>query len=126
MGIGNNMTEEKIKIILENHRKWLANEEDGFKANLCEADLHGANLLGANLCKANLFEAKTDKPLIIFQANRHFAYCHNGVIKIGCESKTISEWFECFNEIGEREKYSDQEIKLYGDYIKLCAENYRE
>lgn len=73
------MDKEKIKIILDEHEKWVLNQEDGeqadlrgvnlrgvglygtdlYRANLCEAilceaDLYGANLHGANLCDADL------------------------------------------------------------------------
>ena len=61
------MDNEKLKEILERHRKWL-NDEDGgeradlrganlYGANLCGADLRGADLRGANLRGANLREA---------------------------------------------------------------------
>ena len=43
------MDNEKLKEILERHRKWL-NDEDGGE----RADLRGANLYGANLCGADL------------------------------------------------------------------------
>ena len=46
------MDNEKLKEILERHRKWL-NDEDGGE----RADLYGANLRGANLREANLREA---------------------------------------------------------------------
>ena len=53
------MDNEKLKEILERHRKWLNNEDGGERAdlcgaNLCGADLCGANLYGADLCEANL------------------------------------------------------------------------
>ena len=53
------MDNEKLKEILERHRKWLNNEDGGERAYLCEANLCGANLYGANLrgaylCGANL------------------------------------------------------------------------
>ena len=43
------MDNEKLKEILERHRKWLNNEDGGERADLC-----GANLYGADLCEANL------------------------------------------------------------------------
>ena len=51
------LTQEEIQI-LQRHAKWLADEE-GERANLCNANLcgailRGANLRGANLCNANL------------------------------------------------------------------------
>ena len=61
------MDNEKLKEILERHRKWLNNEDGGERAdlrgadlceaNLCGADLCGANLRGANLRGANLYGA---------------------------------------------------------------------
>ena len=56
------MTQEELKVVLELHKKWLNNEADGARANLCGADLREANLRGANLreadlCGANLREA---------------------------------------------------------------------
>ena len=53
------MTQEKLNVILENHKKWLegnggqrANLSDAYlrDANLCGADLRGANLSFADLC----------------------------------------------------------------------------
>ena len=49
------LTQEEIQI-LQRHAKWLADEE-GERANLCDANLRGANLCGANLCGANLRDA---------------------------------------------------------------------
>lgn len=66
------MDNEKLKEILERHRKWLNNEDGGERANLRgtdlrEIDLRGvdlrlaylseADLRGANLCGANLYGA---------------------------------------------------------------------
>ena len=51
------MTQEELKVVLELHKKWLNNEADGARANLCGADLREANLRGANLCGADLREA---------------------------------------------------------------------
>ena len=48
------MDNEKLKEILERHRKWLNNEYGGERANLRGANLRGANLYGADLCGANL------------------------------------------------------------------------
>ena len=42
------MDNEKLKEILERHRKWLNDEDGGERANLYEANLYGANLSEAN------------------------------------------------------------------------------
>ena len=51
------MDNEKLKEILERHRKWLNDEDGGERANLYEANLYEANLYGANLREADLREA---------------------------------------------------------------------
>jgi hypothetical protein len=52
---------EKLKTILEEHKKWFWVEsrgKEGEQANLQEADLYGANLQQANLGEANLTDVK--------------------------------------------------------------------
>nr|DAO27160.1 MAG TPA: pentapeptide repeat protein [Caudoviricetes sp.] len=51
------MDNEKLKEILERHRKWLNDEDGGERADLRGANLRGANLRGADLREANLREA---------------------------------------------------------------------
>ena len=51
------MDNEKLKEILERHRKWLNNEDGGERADLCGANLYGADLCEANLRGANLYGA---------------------------------------------------------------------
>ena len=48
------MNTMKIKEILEKHKKWLADEEGGERANLSGANLYGADLSGADLSRAYL------------------------------------------------------------------------
>lgn len=48
------MDNEKLKEILERHRKWLNDEDGGERANLRGANLRGVNLCGADLRGANL------------------------------------------------------------------------
>ena len=53
---------EELKLILENHKKWLNDNCDGMRANLrdvdlCYADLRNADLRYADLCDANLRDA---------------------------------------------------------------------
>ena len=50
------MTAEKLAEILENHKKWLAND-GGSRANLSRANLSGADLRWADLSDADLSEA---------------------------------------------------------------------
>lgn len=51
------MERNKLKEILELHKKWLNGAADGKRASLWGADLLGAGLKGANLQEANLYRA---------------------------------------------------------------------
>ena len=48
------MTQEQLNEILDNHRKWLNNEDGGVRAELNGADLRSADLRGADLRSADL------------------------------------------------------------------------
>ena len=48
------MTPEEIKAVLDSHKKWLADEDGGKRADLRGADLRGADLRGAYLRGADL------------------------------------------------------------------------
>ena len=51
------MYKEELQEILKKHKKWLAGEDGGVRANLRRANLSGANLRRANLRRANLRRA---------------------------------------------------------------------
>src|SRR3990167_4905813 len=107
-------------------------EADLYKSNLSEANLAGANLAeatlaGSNLSEANLSEASlvganlARTNILTFQFNQHFAYSFNGLIRIGCLEHEIEKWLKEYRKIGKENKYTESEIELYGDFIKLCA-----
>ena len=48
---------EELKVILENHKKWLENKDGGKRADLREADLMYADLRYADLREADLMYA---------------------------------------------------------------------
>lgn len=48
------MTQEKLKVVLELHKKWLNNEADGVRADLYGADLFGVDMHGVDLREANM------------------------------------------------------------------------
>ena len=48
------MKKEELKVVLENHKKWLNGNKGGLRANLRGADLRGADLRGACLQGAYL------------------------------------------------------------------------
>ena len=51
------MKQEKLKVILDNHKKWLCGEADGVRADLRDANLRGADLSHADLRDADLIYA---------------------------------------------------------------------
>ena len=91
-------------------------------ADLTDADLSNANLTDANLRCTNLSDIK-GKQIITFQANQHFAYYADGYIKIGCKLLSVEEWLEQYKQIGKDNSYSKEEIKLYGNWIKMINKN---
>ena len=48
------ISDTELKTIIDKHAKWLRGEEDGERADLCDADLCNANLRGADLRGADL------------------------------------------------------------------------
>ena len=48
------MNKEKLKEILDKHKKWLIHKDSGVRADLRRANLRGADLRRANLSGANL------------------------------------------------------------------------
>ena len=43
------MNADELRVVLEKHKKWLANEDEGERADLSKADLRGADLRGADI-----------------------------------------------------------------------------
>ncbi len=91
-------------------------------ANLRSADLSGADLSCANLRSADLSCAN----LIIFQFQRNQAfYTFDGTLRIGCQVLPIIEWFETFEAIGKQNEYSEEQIQMYGEFIKSCFNHFK-
>ena len=102
------------------------------RANLSGANLYGANLYGANLSVANLYGANlsrakdVDGRIIIKYfhlagSKNRVTWYGNGKLSIGCITKSIREWKELYQSIGEKNDYSASEIAEYYQYI-LFAE----
>ena len=51
------ITTEELKEILDKHRQWLIDHDDGERANLSNVDLCNVNLYGVNLAYANMQDA---------------------------------------------------------------------
>ena len=93
------------------------------EANLREANLIGANLIGANLREADLRYVKNKEKALLP------IYCKWGVsirgneLKIGCETKTFSEWDEWFNsnEEFETNRGTEEFNQIYACYLAYKA-----
>ena len=91
-------------------------------ADLRSADLRSADLRHASLRYADLSYAD----LMLFQFQRHQAYyTFDGALRIGCMIMPVTEWALGFKEIGEREKYSEEQILMYGQLIAMCLEHFK-
>lgn len=100
-------------------------------ATLVEADLSGASLFGVDLSKANLQGADLTgadlseaKGVLGFYLGKDFGYCwvnsrKQKIVKIGCEEKPLKYWLKKYKALGEKHKYSKEEVKLYGQMLKL-------
>jgi len=82
-------------------------------AYLNGTDLRGANLRGADLSGANLYNTS----IIIFQLGKHFAFYHEGYLRIGCQGHLLSYWINHVDRIGELNSYSPKEISKYIVFI---------
>ena len=98
-------------------------------ANLSSADLRSADLRSADLSSADLSSADLRSAdlsyanLMTFQFQRHQAfYTFDDNLRIGCLNFPLHEWINNFEDIGKKEEYSEQQIKAYGLFIKICAE----
>ena len=49
-------------------------------------------------------------------------YYGHDVIHIGCVQKTISEWLDQFEQVGNDHNYTAEQITEYGGYIRMIAE----
>ena len=95
------MTKEQIKETLELHLKWLRNEEGGNRADLRGADLRGADLSGAYLSGADLSGAYLNRADLrgAIKVPMYCKWTHgitDGMVRIGCEKRTIEEWDKFF------------------------------
>ena len=116
-------TTNELKDILNKHKEWLDDSSKGQKANLSSADLRFANLSSADLRFANLSSAN----LLIFQFQKHTAYyTKDGSLRIGCICLPITEWADTFNNIGTNQGYSFEQIQLYGQFITMCLNNFKQ
>jgi uncharacterized protein YjbI with pentapeptide repeats len=91
-------------------------------ANLSGANLTGADLRGANLSGANLSDANLSNPYLQIQGSKHNLIFVDYQVQIDCEIHPLEKWLNEYEEIGKRNQYTDDEIKEYYKYIKICEE----
>jgi len=92
-------------------------------ARVCgDAQVCGGALVSGNarvFGNAQVFGGKWKvSPLFILGTKHSVCVCKPGVIRIGCEEHSIDEWLENYRAIGEKNKYSSNEIEEYGLHIK--------
>ena len=111
-------------------------------ADLSEADLSGADLSmaylsGANLSRANLSAADLSGADIAFVTNvwggyfgKHFVFVWRKgdgcIVKIGCLEHPLGEWLENYREIGEHNNYSQEDIEVYGNFLRFIEDNFKK
>ena len=78
------MKQEELNLILENHKKWLNAEDDGSRADLSGADLSGANLWST---------VGNQREIVTIQTNLWQIVYTQGVMQIGCQRHSITDWF---------------------------------
>ena len=74
----------EFQLILEKHKKWLASEPDGERADLSNADLRYADLSNADLSNADLSNANLSNADL---RNADLRYAENIHIPINCPEK---------------------------------------
>ena len=100
-------------------------------ADLSDANLHGANLHGAYLKSADLSGADLrlanlsgadleDTSIISANLGRHFAFFHEGYLKIGCKGENLEWWLKKYKEVGKENSYSKFDLELYKMFIDIC------
>jgi uncharacterized protein YjbI with pentapeptide repeats len=99
------------------------------RANLSRANLSGANLYGADLSRANLSgadlsEANLSGAIIFIYGSRHLMQYNADIkeLRIGCHFYQLEYWLIAYNLIGKEEKYSNEQIKEYHNYMKILKE----
>jgi len=134
------MDADKLKEVIESHRKWLNNEggeradlrgADLSDADLIDAVLSGADLRGADLRDADLSGADlTDIRLTNAVGGNHRIQClqiypykiivlDNSIAWGGCTKKTVKEWLAYKgDDLNERDKY--YLTKITKPFIRMC------
>ena len=107
-----------LKIVLEKHRKWCADEGDGERANLSYADFRGAYLRGADLSYADLRGANLSYADLI-HANLSYA----NLIDASLRSANLRSADLCGANIIDADLSYANLRDAYLSYANLCGAN---
>jgi len=114
------MTPEELAVILESHKRWLSDKDDGQWADLQEADLRGANLQeadlrGANLLGANLQGADLQGADLDFSALP--LWC--GLLDIKCDQRLFAQvaYHLCRMDVPD-------DLHVYQDALREIAQKF--
>ena len=85
------------------------------------ADLSGADLSGADLRGADLSGADLSGVFIFICGSRHNLQYNSeiGELRIGCHVYHLEYWLIMYDTIGREEKYTEEQIKEYHNYMKM-------
>ena len=94
-------------------------------ADLEDADLEGANLEGANLKYAYLTNVNLEGTGVYFFKGPKDDAIYNSkddILYIGCQVHSLEYWLKNYVDIGKEHRYTDEEIEVYGQWIKSLKE----
>lgn len=132
------MNYEKLKEVLEKHRKYLTGNLGGEsadlnKANLISAFMSGANLDGVNLSGANLSRANLKgvnlygatltgaTGIIRIETSPFTIIATSKGIQIGCEYKTAKEWSKVTKKQAIEMGLPKEKWTFYKAQVKLIS-----
>ena len=82
-------------------------------------EIRGGVIYGGEIYDGEIYDGVIHK-FISISGSRHFvSFCKPQHIKIGCHEFSIGYWLENYEEIGRKNKYTEEEIKEYKTYIDL-------
>ena len=102
------------------------------RADLSRANLSGAYLSGADLSRANLSGADIAFVTDVWGGyfGKHFVFVWRKgdgcIVKIGCLEHPLGEWLENYREIGEHNNYSQEDIEVYGNFLRFIEDNFKK
>lgn len=94
------------------------------RSNLTEVNFTDANLLGTSFVSTDM---SFTKGIVTFSFNKHVAvFDMQGLINIDYISKTVNWWEKNYKQLGVLHNYSEQEMKVYNSFVKMCSQMMKE